>query len=105
MSFKDWVSLLIFSLEDLFIGISGVLKAPTIVLQLVSILWLSAFAIYIEMLLCWVHQFSSLVWSCLTLCDPLECSMPGFAVHHQHPELVQSHVHQVSDAILPSNPL
>ena len=40
-----------------------------------------------------------------TLCDPMDCSMPGFPVHHQHPELAQTHVHCVNDAIQPSHPL
>ena len=31
-------------------------------------------------------QFSSIAQSCLTLCDPKDCSMPGFPVHHQLPE-------------------
>ena len=35
----------------------------------------------------------------------MDCSMPGFPVHHQLPELAQTHVHQVSDAIQPSHPL
>ena len=39
------------------------------------------------------------------LCDPMDCSMPGFSVHHQLPELAQTHVHQVGDAIQPSHPL
>ena len=43
--------------------------------------------------------------SCLTLCDPMDCSMPGFPVHHQLPELAQTHVHQVGDTIQPSHPL
>ena len=42
---------------------------------------------------------------CPTLCDPMDCSMPSFPVHHQLPELAQTHVHQVSDAIQPSHPL
>ena len=42
--------------------------------------------------------------SCPTLCDPMDCSMPGFHVHHHHPEL-QTHVHCVGDAIQPSHPL
>ena len=50
-------------------------------------------------------QFSSVAQSCPTLCDPMNCSMPGFPVHHQHPELAQTHVHQVSDAIQQSHPL
>ena len=43
--------------------------------------------------------------SYLTLCDPMDCSIPGFPVHHQLPELTQTHVHGVSDAIQPSHPL
>ena len=43
-------------------------------------------------------QFSSVAPSCLTLCDPVDCSTTGFPVHHQIPELIQTHDHQVSDA-------
>ena len=50
-------------------------------------------------------QFSSLTQSWLTHCDPMDCSLPGFPVLHQLPELAQTHVHQVSDAIQPSHPL
>ena len=42
---------------------------------------------------------------CLTLCDGMDCSMPGFPVHHQLPELTQTHVHWVGDATQPSHPL
>ena len=52
-----------------------------------------------------IIQFSSLAQSCLTLCDPMDCSMPGFPVRHQLLELAQTHVHQVGDAIQPSHPL
>ena len=48
-------------------------------------------------------EFSSFTQSCLTLCDPMDCSTPGFPVHHQPPELTQTHVHWVSDAIQPSH--
>ena len=48
---------------------------------------------------------SSEAQSCLTLLDPMDCSTPGFRVHHQLPELTQTHVHQVGDAIKPSHPL
>ena len=48
-------------------------------------------------------QFSSVAQSCPTLCDPMDCSMPGFPVHHQLWELAQTHVHWVSDAIQPSH--
>ena len=50
-------------------------------------------------------QFSSVAQSCLTLCDPMDYSMPGLPVHHQFPELTQTHVHRVGDAIQPSHPL
>ena len=43
--------------------------------------------------------------SCLTLCDPTDCSTPGFLVHHQLPELAQTHAQRVGDAIQPSHPL
>ena len=39
------------------------------------------------------------------LCDPTDCSMPGFPVHHQLPEFTQTHVHRVGDAIQLSHPL
>ena len=50
-------------------------------------------------------RFSSVAQSCLTLCDPVDCSMPGFPVHHLLPELTQAHVHWVGDTIQPSHPL
>ena len=51
------------------------------------------------------YRRGSSVKSCLTLCEPMDHSMPGFPVHHQYLELTQTHVHQVSDAIHPSHPL
>ena len=51
------------------------------------------------------HQFSSLTQSCPTLCDPMDCSTPGFSLHHRIPELTQIHAHWVNDAIQPSHPL
>ena len=50
-------------------------------------------------------QFRSVAQSCLTLCHPMDCSMPGLPVHHQLPESTQTHVHRVDDAIQPSHPL
>ena len=47
-------------------------------------------------------QFNSVTKLCLTLCNPMDCSTPGFHVHHQLPELAQTHVHQVSGIIQPS---
>ena len=52
-----------------------------------------------------LRQFSSVTQSCLTLCDPMNHSMPGLPVHHQLPEFTQTHVSRVSDAIQPSYPL
>ena len=49
--------------------------------------------------------FSSVAQSGLTLCDPMDCSTPGFPVHQQLLELAQTHVHCVSNAIKPSHPL
>ena len=49
-------------------------------------------------------QFSSVTQSCLTLCDPMDCNTPGLPVHHQLPELTQTPVHWVGDAIQPSQP-
>ena len=51
------------------------------------------------------YQFSSVAQTCLTLCDPMNRSMPGLPVHHQLPEFTQTHVHRVGDAIQPSHPL
>ena len=49
---------------------------------------------------------SSVSQSCLTLCDPVDCSMPGFqACLNQLPKLAQTHVHPVDDAIQPTYPL
>ena len=50
-------------------------------------------------------QFSSVAQLCPTLCDPMNRSTPGLPVHHQLPQFTQTHVHWVSDAIQPSQPL
>ena len=50
-------------------------------------------------------QFNLVAQSSSTLCSPMDCSMPGFPVHHQLPELTQTHVHRVGDVIPPSHPL
>ena len=70
---------------------------------------------------CVVFIFESMLWflnqllplslsvssvaQCLTHCDPMDCSPPGFSVHHRLPELAQTHVHRVGDAIQASHPL
>ena len=50
-------------------------------------------------------QFTSVAQSCPTPWDPVNCSTPGLPVHHQLPELIQTHVHWVSEAIQPDHPL
>ena len=50
-------------------------------------------------------QFSSVTQSCPTLCNPMDCSTPGFPVHHQLPDLAQTHAHWVGDAIQLSHSL
>ena len=50
-------------------------------------------------------QFSSVTQSCPALCNLMDCSMPGFPVHHQLLEIAQTHVHRVSDAIHSSHPV
>ena len=49
---------------------------------------------------CLIAQFSSVIQLCRTLCDPMDCGMSGFPVHHQLLELAQTHVHQVGDSQL-----
>ena len=52
-----------------------------------------------------VLWLSSVVQSCPTLCDCMECSTPGFPVRHQFQESTQTHVHHIGDAVQPSHPL
>ena len=49
----------------------------------------------------WLVQFSSVTQSCLTLCNPMDCSIPSFPGHHQFLELTQTH----ADRVMPSNHL
>ena len=53
----------------------------------------------------YLDQFSSVAQSCPTLCDPMNCSMPGLPVHHQLLEFTKTHIHQVGDATQPSHSL
>ena len=50
-------------------------------------------------------QYCSVTQSRLTVCNPMNHSMPGLPVHHEIPEFTQTHVHWVSDAIQLSHPL
>ena len=52
-----------------------------------------------------LNQFSSVIQLCLTFCDPMNFSTPGFPVHHQFLEFAQTHVHWVGDATQLSHPL
>ena len=52
-----------------------------------------------------IYQFSSIIQSCLILCDPMDCSTPDFPVHHKLLEFTQIHVHWIGDAVQPSHPL
>ena len=65
------------------------------------------FFLFLTLLFLWLSniQFSSAAQLCPTICDPMDCSMPGLPVHHQLPEFTHTHVHRVGDAIQPSHPL
>ena len=52
-----------------------------------------------------IQSCCSVTQSCLTLCELVDCSTPGFPVLHHLPELAQTHVHWVGDTIQPSRPL
>ena len=52
-----------------------------------------------------LQSVSSFIQSCLTLCNPMDCNMPGFPVHHKLMELAKTHIHWVSVTIQPSHPL
>ena len=53
----------------------------------------------------WWVQFSSVIQSCPTLCDPMNHRTPGLPVYHQLPEFTQTHVHRDGNAIQASHPL
>ena len=59
----------------------------------------------ILIVMCSTLQFSLVAHLCPILCSLMDCSTPGFPVHHQLPELAQTQIHWVSDAIQPSHPL
>ena len=54
---------------------------------------------------CLLYCCCSVTKSCPALCDPMDCSTPGFPVLHYLPEFAPIHVHWISDAIQPSHPL
>ena len=55
-------------------------------------LWMEVAVIFITSTIVSV-QFSSVTQSCPTLCNPMDCGMPGLPVHHQLPEFTQTHIH------------
>ena len=80
--------------------------------KLLSCAWLLAnpWTVACQGILDWVafsfsSQFSTVTLPRPTLCDAMDCSMPGLPIHHQLPESTQTHVHRVGDAIQPSHPL
>ena len=81
-------------------AVYGVAQSQTLLKRLSSSSSSSIF--FTELLV--ESQFGLVAQSCPTPSDPMDCSMPGFPVHHQPPELAQTHVHRVSDAIQPSHP-
>ena len=93
-----------FSFQPPFMTISFMI--PSLIWLSISVLSLHQVHTYIvEQILCNISQFSSVVQSCPTLCDPMDSSTPGLPVHHQLPESTQIHVHWIGDAIQPSHPL
>ena len=86
------------------------LRRSTFVLFLVLVGKLSAFHhwVWYKLWVCHLWPLScccSVAQSCPALCDPMHCSTSGFPVLHHLPELAQTPVHRVSDAIQPSHPL
>ena len=98
VAFCDWL----FSLSIMFLRFLYDAGYSSTSFLLLSEITLNNIPLYSIMHL-YIYQFSSVAQSCPTLCDPMDCSMSGFPVHHQLPELAQTHVHWVNDAIQPSN--
>ena len=67
--------------------------------------WLDSSVVFSSELYSFIWMFSSVAQLCLTICDPMDCSTRGFPVIHPLPELTQTHVHWVGDAIQPSHSL
>ena len=72
----------------MFVRTLMVRKHPAVILPASAVVWL---------------QFSSVTQSCSTLCNPMDCSTPGFPIHHQLLELTQTHVHRVGDPTISSS--
>ena len=100
VAFCDWL----FSLSIMFLRFLYDAGYSSTSFLLLSEITLNNIPLYSIMHL-YIYQFSSVAQSCPTLCDPMDCSTPRFSVHHQLPELSQTHVQQVGDTIQPSDPL
>ena len=85
------------SFPDSFFQIFSIIKGEYITQFLVLVLFL-----FVQFYCCSVAQSYP---SCPSLCNPMDCSMPGFPVLHYLPEFAQTHVHWVDDTIQPSHPL
>ena len=80
-------------------------RSPAVKVQIPKHRTSREFPPYLFMSSCCCCCCCSVTQSCLTLCDPMDCSTPGFPVHRYLPEFAQTHVHWVDDAIQPSHPL
>ena len=84
-----------------------IIPGPTFIPTVQKYLEIYSFIVSVQLILnkyvnTYSVKFSQL---CMTLWKPMDCSTPGFPVHHQLPELAQTHVHWVGEAIQPSHPL
>ena len=107
MSFNFWESPLSPLWKNRVIASAGFVPTPFLQNNTIYIDWLIFFSCLGQRLnRCLTSvQFNSVTQSCLTLCDPMNCSTPGLLVHHQLLESTQTHVHRVGDAIQSSHPL
>ena len=83
---KSWTGLSLYDLKKFFLII--LLKYSLFTVLITAIQKVIQFYICV----C-VYQFSSVAQLCLTCCNPMDCSTPGFPVHHQFLELTETHVH------------
>ena len=74
-------------------------------IQIITVLYYSTLPAQLKIYTYPSDLIRSVAQSCPTLCNAMNCSMPGLPVHHQLLEFTQTHVHRVSDAIQPSHPL
>ena len=87
--------------------VSDMVNRAAVNMEMQVFLWVISFPSdeFSHQLVTVVTSYSQLQRVSPTLCNLMDCSTPGFPAHHQIPELTQTHVHWVSDAIQPSHPL